>query len=84
MPNGGNKREQGSNGRRSSDYNPQWCNERYNTIERQIADIWGDEKGGIKALWTKINGINRKLWAIMLGQVAILGGIIAALLDIGG
>ena len=78
-PNGGQEKHTGrSTGRRSSDYNPDWCNERHDKIERQLAEIWGADHGGIKAVWEKMGGFDRKLWAIILGQIAIMGGMIVA------
>jgi len=64
-----------SEGRRSSDYNQDWCNERHNKIDQKLAEIWGSEHGGIKAIWNKVDGLNQKLWALLIGQIAILGGI---------
>jgi len=80
MPNGTEKREGQSNGRRASDYNRDWCDERHNTIEAKLSEIWGEEHGGIKAIWNKMDGVNKKLWSIIIGQVAILGGIVVTLL----
>jgi len=84
MPNGNDfdHRSNGSNGRRSTDYNPKWCDERHDKQDAKLAEIWGEEHGGIKALWNKVGSIDRKLWAIIVGQVAIMGGIIVAMIRI--
>ena len=79
MPNGNDYRSSGSSGRRSSDYNPRWCDERHDKIDAKLAEIWGEEHGGIKALWNRMDGVNKKLWAIILSQMAILGSLVAAL-----
>lgn len=80
MPNGKEERSEGSKGRRSYDYNPQWCNERHDRIDAKLSEIWGEEHGGIKAIWNKMDGVNQKLWAIIMSQVAILGSLIVALI----
>lgn len=56
-------------------FNQSWCNERHKKIDKQFEEVW-----------KKMSGINNKLWTIILGQVAILGGIVVALLrlNIGG
>ena len=82
MPNGPTEQKSTrSSGRRLTDYNPDWCNERHDQIDKKLAEIWGREHGGIQAIWETIRSMNRLLWAILLGQVAILGGITVAILQ---
>lgn len=82
MPNGPTERRTpGSSGRRESDYNPDWCNERHDKIDARLAEIWGKKHGGIQAIWEAIGTMQRLLWAILLGQVAILGGLTVAILQ---
>jgi len=75
MPNGGTNS-------RHEDYNQSWCNERHAELEKRIEQLWGEEHGGIRALWKKLEGVNQKLWGIILGQVAIMGGLIVTLFQI--
>lgn len=77
----------GENGR----YNSDWCREKHKRIDKQFeecqaacskrfAEVWGEEHGGIKAIWNRMDNLNMKLWSIIGMQLVILGGIVATLL----
>lgn len=69
MPNGDN-----------GEYNTKWCRDKHHRIDQQFAEVWGEEHGGLKAVWKNIDRLNAKLWSIIGIQLVILGGIVATLL----
>ena len=63
-------------------YNAQWCRDKNRQIDKEFAEIWGEEHGGFKAVWKSIDRLNAKLWGILAMQLVILGGIITMLLRV--
>jgi len=61
-------------------YNTEWCKDKHQRIDEQLAELWGEEHGGLKAVWKNIDRLNAKLWGIIGMQLMILGGIVATLL----
>ena len=64
---------------KDNEYNAKWCREKHERIDKQLAEVWGEEHGGIKAVWKKYDQLNTKLWGIIGLQLTILGGIIVTL-----
>ena len=61
-------------------YNAKWCRDNNKRIDKQFAELWGEEHGGLKAVWKRIDRLDAKLWGIITMQFLIFGGIVATLL----
>jgi len=60
------------------EYNAKWCRAKHNEIKEDLAKIWGEH--GFKAVWNKMDELDKKFFYIILGLTANMGGIIAVLL----
>ena len=62
----------------NGEFDPVWCKERHKEVDKQVARVWGDY--GFGAVWMRMDKLEYKLWAIIVGLVLNLGGIFTTLL----
>ncbi|MHA1289504.1 MAG: hypothetical protein ACTSPB_19110 [Candidatus Thorarchaeota archaeon] len=55
----------------NAEYNQDWCNERHERIDEEFNQVW-----------KRIKTVDSRLWAILVVQLVILGGIVGTLLKL--